>query len=81
MPTVRAEPEFLANEIGRGYPWWPGTERSINRPDAEAQYQHFSKFSFSACNARPVHTDGQLPTFPPRAATCSTCAIAVWLRL
>ena len=35
---------------------------SINRPDTDAQDQHFSKSSFSACNARPVHTDGSFAT-------------------
>jgi hypothetical protein len=29
----------------------------MNRPDTDAQDQ-LSKSSFSACNARPVHTDG-----------------------
>ena len=32
----------------------------MNRPDTDAQDQ-LSKSSFSACNARPVHTEGPLP--------------------
>src|SRR5262249_19931196 len=44
----------------RGYPWWPGAIRSTQGPDTEAQTSHCHSEE-SACNARPVHTDGSHP--------------------
>src|SRR6516162_10090749 len=42
----------------RGYPWWPGTQTFRSRAGYRSARPTTSRSSLSACNARPVHTDG-----------------------
>jgi hypothetical protein len=50
-----AETRMRSN--ARGYPDCQELKGSVNRPDTDAQDQLF-KSSLSACNPRPVHTEG-----------------------
>src|SRR6186997_3031941 len=52
--------ESLMRSSARGYPSWPGTETFRSRAGYRSARPITARSSLSACNARPVHTEGPL---------------------
>jgi hypothetical protein len=69
--------ESRMRSSARGYPSWPGTQTFRSRAGYGSARPTTSRSSLSACNARPVHTEGP---FPDSCGTVRPSAFAV-LRL
>ena len=52
--------ESRMRSSARGYPSWPGTETFRSRAGYRSARPITSRSSLSACNARPVHTEGPI---------------------
>src|SRR6185295_11103651 len=50
--------ETRMRSSARGYPSWPGTETFRSRAGYRSARPIAARSSLSACNARPVHTEG-----------------------
>src|SRR6187402_791959 len=64
--------ESRMRSSARGYPSWPGTETFRSRAGYRSARPITSRSSLSACNARPVHTEGPKGNMANRFAMHST---------
>ena len=75
--------ESRMRSSARGYPSWPGTETFRSRAGYRSARPITSRSSLSACNARPVHTEGPAGDIrhTSGARACAPHAVAAAHRL